>query len=254
LRRQLLLVGALIGALVLGATPVAAKSSNVKGSVTVLAASSLTETFTKVGRAFEHRHPRSDVTFSFNSTATLVTQIQQGAPADVIASADDANMQKLVDGGQVARRASVVFARNRLEIAVEPGNPKHIETLADTLKPGVTLVLCAPEVPCGKYALEAYGNAGLAAPSVPTGANAKDTMSKVSLGEADAAVVYVTDVKTAKGDVDGVTIPSNDNVIATYPIAPVSGAANLAGAKAFAQYVTSKPGQRTLRRYGFLAP
>lgn len=254
MRRRALLLVAVVAALALGSTTGVAKSSAVHGSVTVLAASSLTEAFTKVGHDFERKYPGTDVTFSSNSTATLVTQIQQGAPVDVFASADESNMQKLVDSGQVIKHAPVVFARNRLEIAVEPGNPKKIKTLADTLKPDVTLVLCAPEVPCGKYALEAYGNAGLAAPQVPTGANVKDTLSKVSLGEADAAIVYVTDVEAAKGDVDGVTIPSKDNVIATYPIAPVAGAANPVAAKAFAQYVTSKAGQRILRRYGFLAP
>jgi molybdate transport system substrate-binding protein len=147
-----------------------------------------------------------------------------------------------------------VFARNRLAIAVAPGNPKTIKTLGDTLASDVTLVLCAPEAPCGKYALEAYANAELHVPTVPTGANAKDTLAKVTLGEADAAVVYVTDVRSAGDDVDRVTIPAAENVIATYPIAPLASAANGPAAKAFALFVESKVGQRILKRFGFLKP
>jgi molybdate transport system substrate-binding protein len=249
-------VATLVIAAPTGGAATAKKSSGVRGSVTVLAASSLTDAFTAIGKGFERKYPGTHVTLSFSSTATLVTQIQQGAPADVFASADAANMQKLVDGGQVAKGGFSVFARNRLEIAVAPGNPKKIKTLADTLKSGVTLVLCAPEVPCGKYALQAYANAGLAPPLVPTGANVKDTLSKVTLGEADAAIVYVTDVKAAKGQVQGVKIRSSVNVVASYPIAPIVGATNPVAAKAFVRFVADRPGsgQRTLRRFGFLAP
>jgi molybdate transport system substrate-binding protein len=238
-------------------SPVAASApakSAVRGDVTVFAASSLTEAFTRIGKDFEHKYRGTHVTLSFNSSATLATQIQEGAPADVFASADALNMRKLVDGGQVAKGGSVVFARNRLEIAVARGNPKRIKTLADTVEPGVTLVLCAPEVPCGKYALQAYAKAHVTLPQVPAGANVKDTLAKVALGEADAAVVYVTDVKSAKGDVQGVGIPNTDNVIAIYPIAPLAHAPNPVAAKAFAQFVSSTAAQKTLRRFGFLAP
>jgi molybdate transport system substrate-binding protein len=129
-----------------------------------------------------------------------------------------------------------------------------IKTLADTLDPEVTLVLCVPEAPCGKYALETYANADLPVPSVPTGANAKDTMAKVALGEADAAIVYVTDVKGGKDDVDGVAIPRAQNVEATYPIDVIVGAPNPVGAKAFSVFVQSKAGQKILRRFGFVDP
>lgn len=252
------LVAVLVTLAALMSAPVTAAAAGtpdaVEGTVTVLAASSLTEAFTAIGTAFERKYPDVTATFSFNSSSTLATQVEQGAPADVFASADEANMTRLEDAGLVGDGDGAVFARNRLAIAVEPGNPKKITTLADTVARGVTLVLCAPEVPCGKFALEAYGNAGIEVPQVATGANVKDTLSKVALGEADAAVVYVTDVKAAKGDVDGVKIPSAQNVVARYPVAPVAGAPNPVAAKAFALFVESKAGQKILRRFGFLAP
>lgn len=241
----------------------AAKPAKLSGEITVLAASSLTEAFTKIEARFEERHPDADVVLSFGSSSAVVTQIQQGAPADVVATADEASMERLVDRGHVAPDSSsdrsgehpyTVFVRNRLEIAVAPGNPLGIESLADTLEPDVTLVLCAPEVPCGKYALEAYDRAGLDVPDGPTGASAKDTITKVALGEADAAVVYVTDVQAARDDVDGVEIAEGENVLAAYPIAPVVGGPNAAGAKAFIQLVLGKPGQRILRAAGFVEP
>lgn len=247
----------LAAALAIGATAPAGAGppSEVRGTVTVLGASSLTEAFTEIAERFEHKYPDATVVFSFNSSSTLVTQVQQGAPADVIATADESSMRQLRNGGQVAKGSPLVlFARNRLAIAVAPGNPMKIKTLADTLDPDVTLVLCAPEAPCGKYALEAYAKADLAAPSVPTGANAKDTLTKVALGEADAAIVYVTDVKAAHGDVQGVKIPDATNVTARYPIAPIVGADIPIGAKAFVVFLESKAGQRILRRFGFLEP
>ena len=260
--RRGLLVGALVAALAIGAgTPLAAagRGSEVTGPLTVFAASSLTEAFTAIGEKFERKYPGTDLTFSFSSSSTLATQIQQGAPADVFASADIENMQKLLESGQVPEGGGrdgklIVFARNRLAIAVERGNPKEIATLADTVEDDVTLVLCAPEVPCGKLAREAYEKAGVTLPDVPSGANVKDTLTKVVLGEADAAVVYVTDVRAAGGDVTGVRIPDRDNVVASYPISPIEGAENGVTAKAFSLYVGSKAGQRILREHGFLPP
>ncbi|MEX0666157.1 MAG: molybdate ABC transporter substrate-binding protein [Acidimicrobiia bacterium] len=243
------------------ATPASAgeRIKPVGGPLNVFAASSLTEAFAAIGEKFERKNPDADITFNFSSSSTLATQIEQGAPADVFASADVRTMDRLVAGGQVpeggGRGGDVpVFARNRLAIAVALGNPKKIKTLADTLDGRVTLVLCAPEVPCGKYAMQAYENAGLTVPQVPTGASAKDTLAKVSLGEADAAVVYVTDVEAASGDVDGVKIPDRDNVNALYPISPIVNSPNERGGKAFIIYVQSKAGQRILRRFGFLEP
>jgi molybdate transport system substrate-binding protein len=229
---------------------VAAKPS---GSITVFGAASLTEAFTQIGTDFQKKNKGTTVAFNFNSSSILETQIEQGAPADTFASADTANMDKAVAANDIAPKP-VIFAKNRLEIAVAPGNPKKIKSLADTVKSGVQLVLCAPEVPCGKYALQAYQEAGVTVPTVPTGTSVKDTLSKVTLGEADAAVVYVTDVKSAKGQVTGVPIPDKHNVIAEYPIATVKATQNATTANAFKSYVLSKAGQATLRKYGFLKP
>ena len=223
------------------------------GSVTVSAASSLTEVFTELGHRFQKQYPHTTVTFNFGASSTLETQIQQGAPADVFASADTTNMDKLSGAGDVSGKP-VVFARNLLEIAVATGNPKKIKTLADTLKPGVQLVLCVPTVPCGKFALQAYRQAGLTVPKVPTGQDVKATLSNVTLGSADAAVVYVTDVKAAKGKVAGVVIPESQNVVATYPIGVVKSSGNAATAQAFVQYVASSAGKATLAKFGFLKP
>ena len=227
--------------------------SQPTGSITVSAAASLTEAFNQLGHQFQQQYKGTTVTFNFGSSSTLETQIQEGAPADVFASADTTNMDKLSAAGDVAGKP-VVFARNLLEIAVAKGNPKKIKTLGDTLKPGVQLVLCAPTVPCGKFALQAYQRAGLTVPKVPTGQDVKATLSNVSLGSADAAVVYVTDVKAAKGKVAGIVIPPAQNVVATYPVAVVKSSSNAVAAQAFVKYVASPGGQATLLKFGFLKP
>jgi molybdate transport system substrate-binding protein len=245
-----------IGALV---APVRASASapaeaKVTGSITVSAASSLTEGFTQIGKQFQKKFQGTTVTFNFDASSVLVLQIQQGAPADVFASADEANMQKLQDGGQVKAKP-VVFTRNKLEIATKPGNPKRIRTLADLATAG-TIALCASEVPCGKYADAALAAAGVTIPpeDITRQLNAKATLTAVSAGDAEAAIVYVTDVRSAKSSVTGVPIPPKQNQIAIYPIAPLAASGNPTTAKAFARYVGSPAGQRVLRRLGFRAP
>jgi len=223
------------------------------GSITVFAASSLTDAFSKLGHDFERSNPETTVSFSFNASSALATQIDEGAPADVFASADAASMAKVVDAGAIIN-GPVVFAHNRLEIAVEPGNPLKIHSLADTVKPDVTLVLCAAIVPCGRYARSSYAKAGVHVANVPTAETATATLAKVALGEADAAVVYVTDVAAAQDDVDGITIPNRENVVAVYPIGVVKETQNRALARAFVDYVASSRGRRTLQRFAFLAP
>jgi molybdate transport system substrate-binding protein len=257
-RRHRVLLAGIVGAAVLAAAgPAAAAKTRAAsaptGSITVSAAASLTDSFKQLGADFQRRYPKVSVAFNFDASSTLATQIQQGAPADVFASADQTNMDRLVRAGLLAGRPAL-FAGNLLELAVAPGNPKRIRTLADTLKPGVSLVLCAPGVPCGTFARQAYQRAGLRLGSVPTGLNVKDTLSKVTLGEADVAVVYVTDVKAAKGAVQGISIPAAQNVRAAYPIGVVRATAHLAAAKAFVAYVRSSAGLATLRRFGFLSP
>jgi molybdate transport system substrate-binding protein len=219
----------------------------------VSAASSLTEVFNRLGKDFERKYRGTSVTFNYGASNVLETQIEQGAPADAFASADTATADKLVAAGRVVD-LPVVFARNRLEIAVAKGNPKKIRTLADTVKPGIQLVLCAAAVPCGKFARQAFAKAGVTLPEVPTGQDVKDTLSTVRLGAADAAVVYVTDVKSARGQVVGVPIPTAQNVIASYPFVLVKSASNPNTAQAFISYVTSRAGEATLATFGFVHP
>jgi molybdate transport system substrate-binding protein len=223
------------------------------GSITVSAASSLTEVFNRLGKDFERKYRGTSVTFNYGASNVLEPQIEQGAPVDAFAAADTTTADKLVAAGHVVG-LPVVFARNRLEIAVAKGNPKKIRTLADTVKPGVQLVLCAAAVPCGKFARQAFAKAGVTLLEVPTGQDVKDTLSKVRLGAADAAVVYVTDVKSARGQAVGVAIPTAQNVIASYPIARVKSASNPNTAQAFISYVTSRPGEATLAAFGFVHP
>jgi molybdate transport system substrate-binding protein len=219
----------------------------------VFAAASLTEAFGNEKIALATTNPALSLTFDFAGSQALVTQIQQGAPADVFASADQKNMQKLVDSGLV--EAPKTFARNKLEIAVAPGNPKHITSLADLEKAGVTLVLADTSVPAGKYARQAFERAGLPAPKpVSNELDVKSTLSKLTLGEADAVVVYVTDVEAAGAKVTGVEIPDVQNVVATYPIAAVKASTHLAAAEAFVEEIVSGSGRQALQAAGFLPP
>lgn len=226
----------------------------VAGSVTVSAASSLTGAFTKIGADFHTAHPRATVTLNFGSSATLATQIQQGAPTDVFASADQSNITVLTSAG-LAAGAPTVFARNRLEIVTKPGNPKHVTTLADLAQVG-TVSLCAETVPCGKYAAQALTTAGVTIPvgSITRGQDAKATLAAVAAGDAAAAIVYVTDAKSAAATVASVVIPDAQNVVASYPIVVLKAAAGSAAARAFVAYVRSAAGQATLRSFGFLPP
>lgn len=222
------------------------------GEITVSAASSLTEVFTAIGTQFQKKYRGTDVTFNFDASSALVLQVQEGAPVDVLASADAANMDKLVAGGEVTGKP-VEFAENRLEIAVKPGNPQGVRTLADLANVGI-VSLCAPEVPCGKYADAALVAAGVTIPpdEITRGTNAKAALTAVSAGDADAAIVYVTDVEAAGSSVTAIRIRRSQNQIAIYPIAPLADAANPTTAKAFAKYVASLAGQKILRKHGFL--
>jgi molybdate transport system substrate-binding protein len=225
----------------------------VSGTIDVFAAASLTAAFKSEGTAFQAKHPKATVQLNFNGSATLVTQINQGAPADVFASADLANMQKVVAAGNtISQPAS--FATNKLQIVVGAGNPKGINGLSDLAPSGTVVVLCAPAVPCGNYAGQALAKAGVKVTPKSQEQDVNAVVSKVSLGEADAGIVYATDVKAAGAKVQGVDIPDGQNVIASYPIATVKGGSNPSGGRAFADFVLSAAGQGILASYGFTKP
>jgi len=192
------------------------------------------------------------IKLSFGGSSTLVAQIQQGAIGDIFASADQPNMQKAVDGGLVAESPSI-FAHNRLEIVVGAGNPKHITGLSNLAQSGLIVVLCAPAVPCGRYAAQALQKAVMTVKPASQETDVKAVVSKVALGEADAGIVYVTDVKAAGSGVQGVEIPLSLNVVADYPVAILKDSQNAPLAKAFVSYLLGA-GQPTLARYGFTGP
>jgi len=239
------------------ATPTPAQESRERaamrlaGTVRVFAAASLTAAFQRMASAFEKAHPGVAVELNFAGSQTLVQQIQEGAPADVFASADEVNMQKLVTGDEVAGTPQL-FASNALQILVAAGNPKHIASLADLAQPGLTIALCGPTVPCGRYAGEAFSKAGVAVPGASQELDVKAVVTKVALGEADAGIVYVTDVRAAGSKTEGVDIPEAFNVVARYPIAVLKGAPNAAAAEAFVALVLSQEGQQVLATFGFL--
>jgi len=226
-------------------------TTSLSGTASVFAAASLTDSFKALGTAFQTAHSGTTIQFNFAGTPTLVTQIEQGASADVFASADKTNMDKLTADGFTSG-TSQVFAHNKLEIVVAAGNPKGITSLADLAKPGVIYITEAPTVPAGKYALQILASAGVTLKPKSLETDVKSVVSKIELGEADAGIVYTTDVKAAGSKVTGVPIPDSVNVIATYPIVAVKGTKNSALANAFIAYVLSADGHATLQTFGFL--
>jgi molybdate transport system substrate-binding protein len=222
------------------------------GDVTlhVLAASSLTEAFTKLGAQCEADHPGVKVVFDFAGSQDLVAQLRQGAPADVLACADTSTMDSVADLVGSPR----TFAGNTLAIIVPPGNPKQVGSLADLADPSAKVVLAAPEVPAGKYSQQILDQAGVTVESVSLEESVKGVVTKISLDEADAGIVYVTDVAAARGKVEGVTIPADQNVTAIYLIATVTASGQGADAQDFVALVLSPAGQKTLKDFGFLSP
>jgi molybdate transport system substrate-binding protein len=233
----------------------ASTSPKAAGSktVTVLAAASLTETFTQLGKAFETAHPGVKVTFSFGGSSTLATQITQGAPADVFAAASPATMKTVTDAN-LADGQPQVFVRNRLEIATPTDNPGKVTALKDLANPKLKVVLCADPVPCGAAAKKALASAKLTVKPVSLEQDVKGALTKVELGEADAALVYRTDVKAAGGKVTGIDFPEAANAINDYPIATLAKAPQPDMAKQFVQYVLSAPGMAVLTAAGFESP
>jgi molybdate transport system substrate-binding protein len=229
-----------------------AGGSKITGNLMVFAASSLTEAFGTIAEQFEAQHPGTKVRFDFDASSTLAEQITQGAPADVFASASTKNMQQVTQAKDAGPTTN--FVKNTLEIAVPPKNPGHIAKLADLARPGVKVALCQPQVPCGAVAQKLFANAGIKVRPATLEADVKSTLAKVELGEVDAGIVYVTDVRAAAGKVDGVRVPASVDATTTYPIATLTHGRNPSVAKAFVQYVLSPAGRKVLTADGFLAP
>jgi molybdate transport system substrate-binding protein len=235
-----------------GTSSGAAAGSGAKpaGTITVFAAASLKATFTELARTFETENPGTTVNVSFAGSSDLASQINQGAPADVFASADTANMKKLQDAG-LADGAPRNFATNTLAIAVPPGNPAGISALKDLVRPGIKLVICAKQVPCGAAAAKVAGAAGITLSPVSEENAVTDVLGKVTSGEADAGLVYGTDVKAAGAKVAGIEFPESQGAVNTYPIAGVASGRNKATAQAFIGLVTGAEGQKVLAAAGF---
>jgi molybdate transport system substrate-binding protein len=221
------------------------------GTVTVLAASSLTDAFGEIADAFEQEHD-VEVQLSFDGSAKLATAIIEGAPADLFASADEANLAKVADAG-LAAGSPVVFATNVLQIVVPAGNPQGIDSLEDLTAPDVKLALCGAEVPCGKYAAQAFEQAGLVVPEAGDQENVKGVLTQVQLGEADAGIVYLTDVQAAE-DVEGVDLATAQQVEATYPASVLADASNPEAAAAFLTFLTGEEARTILEAFGFGLP
>jgi len=235
-----------------GSSPAAPGSGAASGTVTVFAAASLTESFTTLGRQFEAAHPGTTVKFNFGASSSLAENINQGAPADVFASASPKNMQQVVDADGASD--SKTFARNVMQIAVPPDNPAGVREVTDLARSNVKVALCQPQVPCGAVAQQVFENVNITVKPVTQGADVKAVLTTVQLGEVDAGMVYRTDVRAAGTKVKGIEIPADQNASTSYPIAALTEAPNPAGAAAFVDYVLSPDGEKVLEQAGFAAP
>jgi molybdate transport system substrate-binding protein len=226
--------------------------TTMSGTVTVFAAASLKEAFTTLGRRFEKRHPGTRIVLNLGPSSGLATQISQGAPADVFASASQRNMGQVVAAGAAA--APRTFARNAMEIAVPAPNPAGVTSLRDLARTDVKVALCQPEVPCGVTAATVFARAGVRVRPVSQELDVKSVLAKVTLGEVDAGVVYVSDVHAAGATVRGIAIPKGINASTSYPIATLSASANKPAAQAFTDFVLSGEAASVLTADGFSAP
>ncbi|MBG0739292.1 molybdate ABC transporter substrate-binding protein [Paeniglutamicibacter antarcticus] len=231
----------------------ASAGADLSGTLTVFAAASLTTTFTDLAKEFETDHPGSKIRLSFAGSSDLVTQISEGAPADVFASADNANMSKLETASLLAA-GPTNFASNVLTIAVPPDNPADIGSFKDLGRSGVKVVVCAPQVPCGAAAAKVEQVTGTEVKPVSEESSVTDVLGKVSSGEADAGLVYVTDAKGAGNKVTAIDFPEAATAVNTYPIATVAGSTHKELAAAFIALVTGPAGQRVLLAAGFGKP
>ncbi len=237
-----------------GTQPMARDSGagSSSGTIAVLAAASLTEAFTQIGKDFEAKNPDSTVSFSFGSSATLATQIVQGAPADVFAAASPDTMKIVSDVGAANHPTS--FASNTLQIAVVKGNPHKIKGLNDFADTGKRIALCAPQVPCGSAAIKVFAAAKIVPQPDTLEQDVKAVLQKISSDEVDAGLVYRTDVIAAAETVDGIGFPHAQQAVNSYPIAALKDSKRPAEAQAFVDYVLSPEGQAVLERAGFARP
>ncbi len=224
----------------------------VKGNITVLAAASLQGAFTTIGKMFTAAHPGTSVKFSFGPSSGLADQIKSGSPADVFASASPQNMDQVVSAGDAS--TPVTFAKNKMEVAVPPGNPGHVTSVMNLSMPSVKTALCQPQVPCGFTAEKVFSKANINVKPVTLQPDVKSVLTQVELNNVDAGMVYVTDVKAAGAKVKGIAIPSGDNASTAYPIATIKKSKNMPTAKAFTAFVDSPAGQKVLAEDGFEKP
>lgn len=236
------------GLLALVAAPACGNDDTGSGDrIDVFAAASLTAALTDIAKEYERSNAGVAVRFNFAGSSTLATQIRNGAEADVFVSADETNMRKVVDGGQVADEPRIV-AHNQLAILVPSGNPKKITQLQDLTRPDVTVAACAPEVPAGRYAREAFTKAGIAFPKTSQELDVKQVVNRVRLGEADAGIAYASDA-VGESKIAAVAIPAEHNVLARYPAVSLTEAG-----KPFVDFLLTEAGQQRLRQYGFVSP
>src|SRR6201987_4532491 len=227
-------------------------SSSSTGTITVLAAASLTGSFTQLGKQFETAHKGDTVKFSFGPSSGLATEITSGAPADVFASAAPANMETVVKAGDASSPQD--FAKNTAEVAVPPNNPAQVTSVNDLAKSSVKVALCQPQVPCGVVAAQVFKNAKITVKPVTLQPDVKSVLTQVELGNVDAGVVYVTDVMAAGSKGKGVTVPARENASTLYPIAALTHSKEPSIAKAFVAYVLSPTGEQVLKAAGFEQP
>jgi molybdate transport system substrate-binding protein len=223
-----------------------------KDTLTVFAAASLTESFTALGKEFEKKHPGVKVAFNFGPSSGLAEQIQQGGQVGVFASASPSNMDTVVQAGDA--KDPKTFATNRMEIAVPPANPAKITGLKDLARKDVKVALCQAQVPCGKVAAEVFSKAKLTVKPATEEVDVKSVLTKVTLGEVDAGVVYVTDVQAAGSKVKGIEIPPAQNASTGYPIAALAHAKHASQAQEFVDLVLSSEGAKVLKGAGFQVP
>ena len=242
--------GRLALAVLLLAGPACSNESS-DSSVTVLAAASLTEVFTELAADFEENHPHVDVELSFGASSALAQQLMEGAEADAFVSADGETMDRFLGSDVDVQDEPVVLARNRLAVIVEPGNPRRVRTLDDLARSDVVLVLCAPEVPCGRLAKIALDRAAVGATPASLEENVKGVVSRVTLGEADAGIVYETDARAAGDRAEAVDLSGLEGLEATYPAVALAGSKS---GRSWIEFLRSPPALATLTRFGFLRP